>query len=112
MSMFNDFDWRNKKTELTCVENSTTVNCYARRFALGRWSFLGPGSGNTTDTVKPGGEWDRVAELIMNSLRESGHLHFSRNQRIGSRTISAGVVIPYSEKPVNWTEVNEEQREW
>ena len=43
---------------------------------MGHWSFLGPGSEtkwNATDTFKPGGEWDRVAELMMNDLRESGH---------------------------------------
>ena len=43
---------------------------------MGHWSFFGPGSEtkwNATDTFKPGGEWDRVAELMMNDLRESGH---------------------------------------
>ena len=43
---------------------------------MDHWSFLGPGSEtkwNATDTFKPGREWDRVAELMMNDLRESGH---------------------------------------
>ena len=46
------------------------------KFSVGNWPFLGPGSEskwNATDIVKPGGEWDRVAELMMKNLLESGH---------------------------------------
>ena len=89
MLMFNDILWENKGNELTCLENSTKVSDDAGSFTLGRWSFLGPGSEtevNATDTVKPAGEWDRVAELMMENF----------SQR----------VIPHSELPVHWTEVN------
>ena len=44
MSMFNDIIWRDTKNQLTCSENSTMVIEYAKSFALGRWSFLGPSS--------------------------------------------------------------------
>ena len=56
--------------------DSATVANYARRFPLGRWSFLGPGSEKkwySTHEYKPQGEWDRVAELMMIKFSESGH---------------------------------------
>ena len=55
---------------------------------LGHWSFLGPGSEtkwNATDTFKPGGEWDRVAEIVMNIF-------------------FASVDIPYFARQVPWNE--------
>ena len=58
------------------VVNSATVGCYAQKFALGHWSFLGPGSEmkwNSADTLKPGGEWDRVARLMMENFSVGGH---------------------------------------
>ena len=67
------------ENEQACLANSTLVAEYAKKFSLGHWSFLGPGSDtkwNGTDTFKPGGEWDRVAELMMLNLSESGHPTF------------------------------------
>ena len=55
------------------------MGTYARRFLVGQWSFLGPGSEtkwNATDTFKPGRDWDRVAELMTKNLNESGHPKF------------------------------------
>ena len=68
MSMFNDIIWRNKDNEKECIANCTLVSLFAKRFPAGRWSFLGPGSETkwySTDKEKPGGKWDRVAELMM-----------------------------------------------
>ena len=76
MSMLKDIIWRNKENELTCLKNSEMVSEYAKSFALGRWSFLGPGSEknwNATDIVKPEGECDRVASLMVNMFSQSGH---------------------------------------
>ena len=39
--------WRDGEAKIDtekCITNSVTVTNYARRFLLGRWSFLGPGS--------------------------------------------------------------------
>ena len=44
MSIFNDPVWRERGNTEKCIMNSVTVANYARRFLLGRWSFLGPGS--------------------------------------------------------------------
>ena len=59
--------------------NSVTVANYARRFSRGRWSFLGPGSEKKwyrTYSDKPGGDWDKIAEIIMLNFAESGHSIF------------------------------------
>ena len=52
------------------------MSVFAKRFLAGRWSFLGPGS--ETKVVfhterRPGGKWDRVAELMMITFGQSGH---------------------------------------
>ena len=76
MSMFNDIIWRNKDNETECIANSTLVSLFAKRFPAGRWSFLGLGSEikwYSTNKERPGGKWDRVAELMMIKFRDSGH---------------------------------------
>ena len=52
------------------------MSVFAKRFPAGRWSFLGPGSETkwySTYNERAQGEWDRVAELMMITFRESGH---------------------------------------
>ena len=77
MSMFNDIKWWYKDNERECIANSTLVSLFAKRFPAGRWSFFGPGSEtkwySTNKGERPGGNWDRVAELIMIKFGESGH---------------------------------------
>ena len=49
------------------------------KFAQGHWSFLGPVPDKKwygTDTCKPNGAWDRVADIMMINFSESGHLVF------------------------------------
>ena len=66
-----------KKQTTTCeLRIPKPVAGYARRFAYGHWSFLGPGSEKWrygTHTYKPNGKWDRVAEDMMLNFSESGH---------------------------------------
>ena len=76
MSMYNDIKLGTQNNESVCLANVFIVSTHARRFAVGHWSFLGPGSEtkwNATDTLKPGGEWDRVAEHMMKNRNECGH---------------------------------------
>ena len=76
MSMFNDISWRNKDNELVCSANALIVGLYAKRFAPGHWSFLGPGSETkwySTKNVKPEGQWDKVAEIMKKRFQESRH---------------------------------------
>ena len=47
------------------------------------WSFLGPGSEikwYSTNNERPGGKWDRVAELMMIKFGESGHPSFPSHE--------------------------------
>ena len=47
-----------------------------KRFPAGRWSFLGPGSETkwySTYNERPGGEWEKIAELMFFKFAESGH---------------------------------------
>ena len=44
MSMFNDISCDNKDNEEECVANAKVVKVFAKRFGIGQWSFIGPGS--------------------------------------------------------------------
>ena len=73
MSMFNDM-WRSQDSEQECESNANLVSICARRFAPGRWSFLGPVSEKkwySSYESRAEGEWDRVDELMMIKFRES-----------------------------------------
>ena len=77
MSMYIVIVWGEGNEEF-CTANSQTVAGYARRFAHGHWSFLGPGSEKKwygSHTYKPN-EWHHVAEDMMINFSESGHAVF------------------------------------
>ena len=76
MSMFNDISWGSRDNGKECESSAQLVSLYARRFSPGKWSFLGLGSEkkwHSAHEYSPQGEWDRVAELMMIKLGESGH---------------------------------------
>ena len=63
-----------------CEKISVVTAKCARRFPLGGWSFLGPGSEKKwygTYFDKPDGDCDKTAELMMLNFAESGHPIFS-----------------------------------
>ena len=71
--------------------NAKLVSIYARNFPAGRWSFLGPGSETkwcSTDR-KPGGKWDRVAELMMTKFGASGHPVFRATSPLSRGTLKS-----------------------
>ena len=73
--MYDDIVVGEKGNRETCVANSLIDADYARKFAQGHWSFLGPGSEKRwcgTHVYKPNGDWDDVAFLMIN-FSESGH---------------------------------------
>ena len=58
------------------------MSLFAKRFPAGRWSFLGPGSETkwySSYSERPGGEWDKVAELMM-IFSEKANTQFSEPQ--------------------------------
>ena len=44
MSMFNDISCEKKDNEEECLANAKVVSIYAKKFGIGQWSFIGPGS--------------------------------------------------------------------
>ena len=44
MSMFNDISCDGRGNEEECVANSKVVSILAKKFGIGQWSFIGPGS--------------------------------------------------------------------
>ena len=71
-----------------CSANSFSIADPAQKFALGHWSFLGPGSEKKwygTHAHKPNGEWDEVAEIMMINFSESGHPVFRGSSAFESK---------------------------
>ena len=92
MSMFNDITWRIKDNEKECIANSTLVSSFAKRFPVGHWSFLEPGSETewySSYKERPGGEWDKVAELMMIKFGESGYAVFRATSPLSRGTLKS-----------------------
>ena len=92
MSMFNDISWGSEDNEQECDANANLVFIHARRFPVGRWSFLGPGSQKkwySTHGSRPQGEWDRVVELMMIKFGESGHQVFRATSPLSRGTLKS-----------------------
>ena len=45
MSMFNDISCDDKDNKEQCLKDANYVKTFAKRFGIGQWSFIGPGSG-------------------------------------------------------------------
>ena len=75
MSMFNDISCDKKDNEEECVANAKVVSIFARKFGIGQWSFIGPGSENkwySMEENSPQGIWDHIAEKMLVEFAESG----------------------------------------
>ena len=61
MSMFNDISCDRKGNKDECLANAETVKVLARRFGIGQWSFIGPGSEKKwySSENSPQGAWGR-----------------------------------------------------
>ena len=75
MSMFNDISCDGKDNKEQCLKNAEFVKTFAKRFGIGQWSFIGPGSEKKwyPSENSPQGEWDHVAEDMLLRFAESGH---------------------------------------
>ena len=78
MSMFNDISCDRKDNEEKCLANAGVVKVLARRFGIGQWSFIGPGSEKKWYSAEniPQGAWDNIAEEMLLEFAESGHPTF------------------------------------
>ena len=75
MSMFNDISCDRKGNKDECLANAGVVKVLARRFGVGQWSFIGPGSEKKwySSENSPQGAWDNIAEQMLLEFAESGH---------------------------------------
>ena len=75
MSMFNDISCHRKDNKDECLRNAESVKVFARRFGVGQWSFIGPGSEKKwySSENSPQGAWDNIAEQMLLDFAESGH---------------------------------------
>ena len=75
MSMFNDISCDRKDNKDECLKNAESVKVLARRFGIGQWSFIGPGSEKKwySSENSPQGAWDNIAEQMLLEFAESGH---------------------------------------
>ena len=69
-------DRKGRKDE--CSANARVVKVLARRFGVGQWSFIGPGSEKKWYSAEnsPQGAWDNIAKEMPLEFAESGHLTF------------------------------------
>ena len=75
MSMFNDISCDRIDNKDECLKNADYVKVFARRFGIGQWSFIGPGSEKKwySSENSPQGAWDNIAEQMLLEFAESGH---------------------------------------
>ena len=75
MSMFNDIFCDKKSNEEECLANAKVVSMLAKKFGLGQWSFIGPGSEKkwySMEENSPQGIWDHIAETMLLEFAEGG----------------------------------------
>ena len=75
--MFNDISCDRKGNKEKCLANAG-VKVLARRFGIGHWSFIGPGSEKKWYSSENSSQvaWDNIAEEMLLEFAESGHPTF------------------------------------
>ena len=79
MSMFNDISCDKKDNEEECLANARVVKVVAKKFGIGQWSFIGPGSEKKWYSAEencPQGAWDHIADEMLLEFAERGCLIF------------------------------------
>ena len=85
MSMFNDISCDKKDNEEECLANAKVVSIYAKKFGIGQWSFIGPGSEKKWYSKEENslqGIWDHIAERMLVEFAESGCPIFRATTRL------------------------------
>ena len=76
MSMFNDISCDRKGNKEECLANARVVKVLAKKFGIGQWSFIGPGSEKkwySGEENSPQGAWDHIADEMLLKFAENGH---------------------------------------
>ena len=91
MSMFNDISCDRKDNKDECLKNAESVKALARRFGIGQWSFIGPGSEKKwySSENSPQGAWDNIAEKMLLEFAESGHPVFRATTPLSRGTLKS-----------------------
>ena len=89
MSMFNDTSCDKNGNKDECLKNTESVKALARRFGIGLWSFIGPGSEKKwySSENSPQGAWDNIAEKMLLEFAESGHPVFRATTPLSRGTL-------------------------
>ena len=82
-------DRKDNKDE--CLKNAESVKVLARRFGIGQWSFIGPGSEKKwySSENSPQGAWDNIAEEMLLEFAESGHPVFRATTPLSRGTLKS-----------------------
>ena len=91
MSMFNDISCDRKSNKEECLANAEVVKVLARRFGIGQWSFIGPGSEKKWYSAEnsPQGAWDHIADLMLLEFAESGQPIFRATTPLSRRNLKS-----------------------
>ena len=93
MSMFNDISCDKEDNEEECVANAKVVSIFARKFGIGQWSFIGPGSEKKWYSAEnsPQVAWDNITEQMLLEFAESGHPTFRATIPLSRGTLKSKV---------------------
>ena len=92
MSMFNDISCDRKGNEEECLANARVVKVLAKKFGIGQWSFIGPGSEKkwySGEENSPQGAWDHIADEMLLEFAESGHPIFRATTPLSRCTLKS-----------------------
>ena len=92
MSMFNDISCDRKDNKEECLANARVVKVLAKKFGIGQWSFIGPGSEKkwySAEENSPQGAWDNIADEMLLEFAESGHPIFRATTPLSRGTLKS-----------------------
>ena len=72
------------------MANAKVVTILARKFGIGQWSFIGPGSEKkwySMEEDSPQGIWDHIAEKMLLEFAENGHPIFPATTLLSRGTL-------------------------
>ena len=84
MSMFNDISCDRKDNKEQCLANAGVVKVLAKRFGVGQWSFIGPGSEKNWYSSEngPQGAWGQHCGRNAVGIRRKRTSYFPCNDSI------------------------------
>ena len=91
MPMFNDISCDRKGNREECLANAGIVKVLARKFGIGQWSFIGPGSEKKWYSAEnsPQGAWDHIADEMLLEFAESGQPIFRATTPLSRRKLKS-----------------------